>query len=244
MATPIIPEATPGQSPEKAPTTKAELLAEVQKRIQRADALLEPIREAASDEINEVGRCFWVAQCFMSRALSRPSRIDVVSDIFDAQAVLLGAEKLAQDTAFDNAARKAWNLLEECHAFLDGPVAHAAWPITAGESTQTEKPADAKRARPALQAITPFQHEVARMACYELEKLSESLLQYIELNDETGEVAPAMRGSLLRLGELATIIYSAAVAACEGENMHDDNQLTEMMGGPAVMGHFTERGAA
>ncbi|MDO9438549.1 hypothetical protein [Hydrogenophaga sp.] len=79
---------------------------------------------------------------------------------------------------------------------------------------------------------TPLRREVARVACFEIEMLSEVLQTYVENHDESGEISPAIRGSLMRLSELSDLIFEAVVAK---ERDVSDLELVRRIGGRKVL---------
>ncbi|MDP3251622.1 MAG: hypothetical protein Q8M77_06890 [Hydrogenophaga sp.] len=78
---------------------------------------------------------------------------------------------------------------------------------------------------------SPLRLEVARVACFEVQQLAEMLQEYIEKYDSSGQNAPAMRGSLMRLSNLSDIIYEAVIT---DEPEVGDDELTRRMGVHAV----------
>jgi hypothetical protein len=81
-------------------------------------------------------------------------------------------------------------------------------------------------------APSPLRREVARVACYEVEQLSLMLRDYLEENDSTGQLAPVMRGGLLRLAELSDIIYSSVISREESDS---DMDLVRRVGGSKAL---------
>lgn len=81
-------------------------------------------------------------------------------------------------------------------------------------------------------APSPLRHEVARVACFEVEQLALMLQDYLEENDSTGELAPVMRGGLLRLAELSEIIYASVISTEESDS---DMELVRRVGGSKTL---------
>ncbi len=70
--------------------------------------------------------------------------------------------------------------------------------------------------------------EVARVACFEVQALANMLHDYIELNDNCGDIAPSMRAGLIRLSKLSNIIFEAVIAV---EHDESDAELVSSLGG-------------
>lgn len=78
----------------------------------------------------------------------------------------------------------------------------------------------------------PLRREIARVACFEVDKLAMMLHAYIEANDSDGETAPVMRSGLMRLSDLSNIIYDAIIC---NEQDEPDNALISALGSRAAL---------
>ena len=81
---------------------------------------------------------------------------------------------------------------------------------------------------PATVARSALRRDIGRMACYEVQAVARMLHAYIEAHDSTGDLAPCMRGGLLRLSALSDVLYEAVVTDDPDES---DLELLNRMGG-------------
>ena len=83
-----------------------------------------------------------------------------------------------------------------------------------------------------IRKSTSLQHEIARTACYEVSQLAMLLRSHLEDNDRSGELAPALRGGLMRMGDLSDIMFDALFSE---ERDCTEADLVRRVGGDAAL---------